>query len=248
MQFCGILHLCGMYLFYTHDIRGQMAFLDEEEARHCAQVLRHKVGDVVHCTDGQGALLEGRIVELNKKGCTLHIEKEKKTPLERSWRLQLAMAPTKNADRTEWLIEKAVEIGLDSFTPIWCERSERKNLRMDRLEKIALSAMKQSLSLWLPRLETPRSFTDFTAAQTGGRAQLFIAHCMEDADKMLLQHKCARQRDVCILIGPEGDFSPAEVQAALQAGFEPVSLGTQRLRTETAALSSCLTIHFINNQ
>lgn len=108
--------------------------------------------------------------------------------------------------------------------------------------------MKQSLSLWLPRLETPRSFTDFTAAQTGGRAQLFIAHCMEDADKMLLQHKCARQRDVCILIGPEGDFSPAEVQAALQAGFEPVSLGTQRLRTETAALSSCLTIHFINNQ
>lgn len=237
-----------MYLFYTNDIRGQQAFLDEEEARHCSQVLRHKIGDLVHCTDGQGMRFEGRIEALNKKGCTLHIEKEEKIPLDRTWRLHLAMAPTKNADRTEWLIEKAVEMGIDVFTPLWCERSERKSIRMDRLEKIALSAMKQSLSAWLPRLETPRNFADFVTAQTGGTAQLFIAHCMEDAGKMLLQHKYAAGRDVCILIGPEGDFSTAEVQVALQSGFEAVSLGAQRLRTETAALSACLTVHFVNNQ
>jgi 16S rRNA (uracil1498-N3)-methyltransferase len=237
-----------MYLFYTNDIRGQQAFLDEEEARHCLQVLRHKVGDLVHCTDGQGTRFEGRITALNKKGCTLQMEQEEKMPLGRNWQLHLAMAPTKNADRTEWLIEKAVEIGVDTFTPLWCERSERKNIRMDRLEKIALSAMKQSLSMWLPRMEAPLAFSDFLERQTGSAAQLFIAHCMEDAGKVLLQHKCAAGRDVCILIGPEGDFSPAEVQKALKAGFEPVSLGTQRLRTETAALSSCLTIHFVNNQ
>ena len=237
-----------MYLFYSTNIRGQTAILDEEEARHCSQVLRHKTGDLVHFTDGQGALYEGRIAELNKKGCTLHIENRKITLLERSWRLHLAMAPTKNADRTEWLLEKAVEVGIDAFTPIWCERSERKSLRMDRLEKIALSAMKQSLSLWMPKLETPRSFADFVSAQTGGAAQLFIAHCMEDAGKLLLQHSCVPNRDVCLLIGPEGDFSPAEVQRARHAGFEPVSLGMQRLRTETAALSACLTVHFVNNQ
>lgn len=237
-----------MYLFYTNDIRGQMAFLGEEEARHCSQVLRHKAGDTVHFTDGRGTRYEGRIADLSKKGCSLYVDKEEKTATGRNWQLHIAMAPTKNTDRTEWLLEKAVEMGIDAFTPLWCERSERKNIRMDRIEKIAVSAMKQSLSAWLPRLDTPLSFSDFIARQTSSAAQLFIAHCMEDAGKKLLQHKCRPGRDVCILIGPEGDFSPAELEMALSSGFEPVSLGPQRLRTETAALVSCMTVHFVNNQ
>ncbi len=235
-----------MHLFFTNNIKRDLAFLPEEEALHCVQVLRHKTGDAVSWVDGSGGRYHGRIVELGKKHCVLHIDQHEHIPRERSWRLQLAVAPTKNMDRIEWLLEKAVEIGVDTFTPVYCERSERRTLRTDRLEKIALSAMKQSLQSWLPQLSTPQPLKDLISAKTGGRESLFIAHCMEDTEKMLLQHTCPPRHDVCILIGPEGDFSDAEVKAALAAGFKPVSLGPHRLRTETAALVALQTVHFLN--
>ena len=236
-----------MHLFFTTDIQDGYAYLSEEEALHCAQVLRHKPGDVVHWVDGAGGQYRGVIETLHKKSCVLRIEQREKVGRPRLWRLHLAVAPTKNIDRTEWLLEKAVESGIDTFTPVWCERSERKVIRTDRLEKIAVAAMKQSLQAQLPAIAPPLPFRDFIARQTGSAGQLFIAHCMEDAAKSLLKHNCKPGLDVCILIGPEGDFSEAEVQNALNAGFAPVSLGGNRLRTETAALVACHTVHFINN-
>ncbi|MBX2927134.1 MAG: 16S rRNA (uracil(1498)-N(3))-methyltransferase [Saprospiraceae bacterium] len=236
-----------MHLFFTNDIRGDLAYLPEEEAMHCTQVLRRRAGDAVTWVDGRGGWYEGRIVETGKKTCVLQIEQQEQRSNDRTWRLHLAVAPTKNIDRTEWLLEKAVEIGLDTFTPLWCERSERKVIRMDRLEKIALAAMKQSLQAHLPLLEAPIAFNDFAARQTGSAAQLFIAHCREEEGKRPLQHNCAAGQDVCILIGPEGDFSESEVEKALLTGFAPVSLGANRLRTETAALVACQIVHFVNS-
>ncbi len=236
-----------MHLFYTNDIRGDLAFLHEEEAKHCALVLRHRVGDEIQWVDGRGGYYQGSIVEMGKKSCVLKAERREHMGENRPWRLTLAVAPTKNMDRTEWLLEKAVEVGMDAFVPLLCERSERKNIRHDRLEKIAVSAMKQSLRAWLPEIYPMMPFKDFVVAQTGNPAQLFIAHCMEDQGKSLLQHNFMPGRDVCILIGPEGDFSEEEVLFALRSGFVAASLGRYRLRTETAALAAVQIAHFVNN-
>lgn len=236
-----------MQLFFTTDIRDGLAYLPEEEALHCVQVLRHKPGDTLYWVDGAGNRYRGTIMELGKKSCVLQVKHREVMEKNRNWRLHLAVAPTKNIDRTEWLLEKAVEVGIETFTPVWCERSERKVIRTDRLERIALAAMKQSLQAYLPEIAPPLPFRDFIARQTGSGTQLFIAHCMEDGAKSLLQHNCRPGSDVCILIGPEGDFSEAEVEKALQTGFIPVSLGPNRLRTETAALVACQTVHFVNN-
>jgi 16S rRNA (uracil1498-N3)-methyltransferase len=237
-----------MHIFYCPHHDDGIAIFPEEEAIHCAQVLRHKTGDKVSWIDGQGGRFEGVILEITKKRCVVSIATTVWETRPRAWQLHLAMAPTKLMDRTEWMLEKAVEVGLDVFTPLWCERSERKTIREDRLAKIAIAAMKQSKQTYLPRIDPAMSFQAWITQQRQPDTQLFIAHCMDDAAKTLLSMNCTPAKNVCLLIGPEGDFSAKEINLAQENGFRAVSLGSSRLRTETAALTACLTVHIINQQ
>lgn len=235
-----------MYLFYTNDIQGEWAFLHEEEAAHCTQVLRRKRGDELHWVDGHGGRYRGVLEDVQKKRCLLKIEHSAQEDSPRNWQLHIAMAPTKNADRTEWFLEKAVEIGIDKFTPLLCEHAERKIWRPDRMEKIAIAAMKQSMQSRLPEIAPLILFKEFVTSSFPVNSELCIAHCRQDDAKKALMHNCQPGKSVCVVIGPEGDFSEQEVLLALKNGFSPVSLGQTRLRTETAALYALQTIHFIN--
>ncbi|MCR9098447.1 MAG: 16S rRNA (uracil(1498)-N(3))-methyltransferase [bacterium] len=233
-----------MNIFFTKEVRGAVAALPESEARHCIQVLRHKVGDRIHFIDGRGGLYEGEIVEAGKKTCLLKVLSHEEAYGKRAYRVHLAVAPTKNISRMEWLLEKATEIGLDTFTPLLCSHSERRVLKLERLEKIVLSAAKQSVKAYLPQLNPLTGFEDFLE-RTDSEAGRFIAYLGEGVKGALKQNYKAGQ-DVCLLIGPEGGFSPQEARAAADAGFTPVTLGESRLRTETAALVACHTIHLLN--
>ncbi|MEZ5043812.1 MAG: 16S rRNA (uracil(1498)-N(3))-methyltransferase [Saprospiraceae bacterium] len=232
-----------MYLFYTTKIEGNWAILEEGEARHCSQVLRKKPGEEIHFVDGAGGKYSATLVEVGKKTCRLSIEDKQMDLGDTSASLHLAVAPTKNIDRFEWFLEKATEIGIDRITPLLCQRSERKSLRNDRLERVMVAAMKQSLKARLPTLAPLMPFDTFLATQKEG--QRLIAHCVDD-DKKLLKDTYSIGKDVCILIGPEGDFSEEEIQGALRTGFVPVSLGNARLRTETAAIVACHSIALLN--
>ncbi|MDR0895421.1 MAG: 16S rRNA (uracil(1498)-N(3))-methyltransferase [Prevotellaceae bacterium] len=228
-----------MHLFYTPDILTD-AELPEEEAAHCLRVLRLTSGDEITLTDGKGNFYRACITTATSKRCRVEIiETIRQKPL---WRggLHLAMAPTKNMERTEWLAEKATEIGVDKLTFLLCRFSERKVIKTERIHKILVSAMKQSLKACLPELNGMTDFRTFVAQPFAG--QKFIAHCHE-GNTPLLQDVLSAHDDALVMIGPEGDFSEEEVRQALSAGFEPVSLGKSRLRTETAALVAC---HLMN--
>lgn len=220
-------------LFYTTRIQDGMAALEEEECRHIVSVMRKKPGDKLWMTDGKGLILETEITETGKKQLFARILHTQQTLPRRQARLHLAIAPTKQIERFEWLLEKATETGIDEITPIFCQRSERDTLRTDRLEKILISAMKQSLQAWLPRLNAPVKCKDFLPAAKA--SQKYICWCAsEPLPPLHLQLNT--QSDALILIGPEGDFSETEVAQAHALGFEAVSLGPTRLRTETAGL------------
>ena len=214
--------------------------LPEEEAGHCIRVLRMKEGDSIRLTDGKGCFYDAVISAVSGKRCMVHIERKEQQ--EQLWNgyLHIAMAPTKLMDRNEWFVEKAVEIGVDEITFLKTDHSERDVIKMERIEKIAVSAMKQSQKATLPVLNgmTPlRSFIE-----QGFDGDKYIAHC-EPGSKVLLQDALTPGHNSLVLIGPEGDFSPAEIEMALKAGFKPISLGPSRLRTETAAL---VAVHIMN--
>ena len=231
-----------MHVFYTPDIQTH-AELPEEEAQHCVRVLRLNIGDQITLTDGKGNFYRAEISAATNKRCMVNIlETTYQEPLW-SGHLHIAMAPTKNMDRTEWFAEKATEIGIDAITCLNCRFSERREIKPARLEKILVSAMKQSQKATLPQLEGMTDFKSFVSQPFDGRK--FIAHC-EDGDKTLLKQTYRPGENALVLIGPEGDFSPEEIELALQQGFEPISLGDSRLRTETAALVACHTIHVLN--
>lgn len=236
-----------MQLFYCHHIEGDYAYFSEEEARHCVQVLRKKNGDQLSFVDGKGTWFEGEIVETGKKTCVLSILKKTFPYKPLAAKVHLAVAPTKNIARFEWLLEKATEIGVSEISPLYCQRSERKRIRMDRLEKILLAAMKQSLSAWLPRLNELTPFKQFlqNLPASAESSQRFIAHC-ETEQQIHLGEKYQAGQDVIVLIGPEGDFSKEELELAFQHQFEGVSLGPSRLRTETAGMVACHTIQLQN--
>ncbi len=221
-----------MYLFYTPDIDIRLE-LPEEEAAHCLRVLRLSQGDKITLTDGKGYFYEAQITATSGKRCLVSIQK--KTFQEPLWRghLHLAMAPTKNMDRTEWLAEKATEIGLDELSFLNCRFSERKVIKTERIEKIVVSALKQSLKARKPQVNEMMTFNKFVQQDFSG--DKFIAHCYK-GEKSLLKDVLSGERDTLVLVGPEGDFSQEEVELALSCGFRPVSLGNSRLRTETAAL------------
>lgn len=231
-------------IFYTPDIKTSLE-LPHDEALHCIKVLRKKEGDEILLTDGKGFFYNATIVQADIKHCIVEITNT--IPHNKGWKgnIHIAFAPTKNMDRNEWFAEKATEIGIDRITPIICDHSERKDIKPERLQKILVSAMKQSQKASLPQLDEPTSFTNFIKENFLG--QKFIAHCY-NSEKTTLNQSFQKGKDVVILIGPEGDFSEQEINIAIQKGFNPISLGKSRLRTETAALIACHTIHILNQE
>ena len=231
-----------MHVFYTPDIQFKLE-LPEEEAQHCIRVLRLVQGDEIFLTDGKGNFYKAEIAMIAGKRCPVNILET--IPQERLWpcHLHIAMAPTKNMDRTEWFAEKATEIGFDELTFLNCRFSERKVIKNERIEKILISAVKQSLKATLPKLNEMVDFNKFITQEFGG--QKFIAHCYE-GEKPFLKDVLEKGKDALVLIGPEGDFSKEEVAKAEANGFVSVSLGKSRLRTETAALVACHTLNLMN--
>lgn len=228
-----------MHLFYVPDYTGGV--LSEEESLHAVKVLRLQSGDIIHLLDGKGGMHRAAITFPHPKKCTYQIETSVFEYGKRDYRLHIAIAPTKNIERFEWFVEKAVEIGVDEITPLLCRYSERKILKTDRTEKIIVSAAKQSLKACMPTLN-PLTPIHLFLKQTNAEAK-FIAHCREE-DKAEFRQQIKNQKDICILIGPEGDFSEEEVSQAIAAGFLPVSLGESRLRTETAGVVACTVAGF----
>lgn len=234
-----------MHVFYTPDLQDQAQYtLNEEESKHCSKVLRLSIGDKVFLVDGRGGLYEAEIETESKKHVGLLITKTTTEYQKRNHHLHIAIAPTKNIDRLEWFLEKATEIGIDEITPIICERSERKIVKEDRLLKVITSAVKQSLQAYHPLLNPAITFSQLLQQQT--TATKLIAHCIDDAERSYIKDLVQPLNSYLILIGPEGDFSPQEITTALQHGFMPVTLGTTRLRTETAALAACFELNYIN--
>lgn len=229
-------------IFYAPDILSNPV-LSEEESAHCVRVLRKKEGDEILITDGKGHFFDAEITLAHSKKCEVSIVETKDTAKQWNNFVHIAFAPTKNLDRIEWFAEKATEIGIDRITPLKCRYSERKEIKLPRIQKILVSAMKQSQKAYLPVLDEMIPFSDFVKQPFEG--QKFIAHCYE-GDKKLLKSLYTQDVDVLILIGPEGDFSEQEVEEALKNGFQPISLGDSRLRTETAALVACNTIQILN--
>jgi 16S rRNA (uracil1498-N3)-methyltransferase len=233
-----------MQLFYNPDIHEATSSFtfDKEESKHIVKVLRKSVGDVLHITNGLGWMFDAEIINADIKKCQANISNARQHP-KRDYKLHIAVAPTKMNDRFEWFLEKATEIGIDTITPILCDHSERKVIKLDRFEKILQSAMKQSLQCYLPTINELTPFNNFVNQDFKG--QKYIAHC-EDSDRKSLKNQLKPDQDIVILIGPEGDFSVKEIETALQHNFIPVTLGNTRLRTETAAIAACHSVAFVN--
>lgn len=234
-----------MQLFYNPTLDNSISqfSFSSEESKHIVKVLRKKEGDTLSITNGKGYLYEAKIMVADLKRCKVAIISRKKihAPMHS---LHLVVAPTKMNDRFEWFLEKATEIGVNEITPIICERSERKVIKLERMQKVIQSAMKQSLQAYLPKLNPAISYADYILSEKSGL--LFIAHCGE-GEKMELKRRVAPDKDITVLIGPEGDFTENEIRRAYEKGFLSVSLGKNRLRTETAAVVACTTVSIINN-
>ncbi|MFA5047002.1 MAG: 16S rRNA (uracil(1498)-N(3))-methyltransferase [Paludibacter sp.] len=250
-----------MSLFYVPNLISAQV-LPEEESLHAVKVLRLQSGDAITVVDGVGGYYEAQITRPHPKHCEFEIVKSIAGFGKRDYKLHIAIAPTKNIERLEWFIEKATEIGIDEITPLICRFSERKVIKADRLEKIIVSAAKQSVKAYFPKLNPLCTFDELLKSHKA--SQKFIAHCYTSpptplpeergavnpvdevlfSDKKLLQNEIQKSSDILILIGPEGDFSKEEVQKAIKAGFVPVSLGDSRLRTETAGVVACCTVAF----
>jgi 16S rRNA (uracil1498-N3)-methyltransferase len=234
-----------MQLFYTPDIdtASSMWSLNEEESKHCARVLRLQTGDMIRLIDGKGNFYSAEIVDAHPKKTKLKILSVEQDPNRRNHYLHIAIAPTKNIERLEWFLEKATEIGIDEISLIICQRSERKDVKTDRLNKIITSAIKQSIKAWHPVLNEPVALNKFLSTQLEG--QKFIAHC-EAGDKLNLKNELKPLGRYLILIGPEGDFASREIDEAIKNDFKAITLGKSRLRTETAALEACFEVNFLN--
>jgi 16S rRNA (uracil1498-N3)-methyltransferase len=234
-----------MQLFYTPDIDAASStyYLNEEESKHCVRVLRLQVGDKVQLIDGKGSFYTAAIIDAHPKRTQLQIVSVQIDFHKRNHYLHIAVAPTKNIERLEWFLEKATEIGIDEISLIICKRSERKEAKAERLNKIITSAIKQSIKAWHPVLNEPMTFNKLISASFAG--QKFIAHC-EPGDRFTLKDKLKPFDKYLILIGPEGDFTPKEIDDALNNDFKAITLGESRLRTETAALEACFEVNFLN--
>ncbi len=232
-----------MHLFYQSEINRDKFTLDPIESAHCIRVLRLKKGDMIHLTDGNGKFYQAKLVNPDKKACIIQITGIRQIPKERNYFLQIAIAPTKRIERYEWFIEKVTEIGVDRIIPLLCINSERRMIKEERLKKVALSAIKQSLRAWLPEISPAVTFRELVRQQH--EAKKFIASGSTPEDQHLAK-LYEKGTDVLILIGPEGDFHEEEMDMARLHGYIPVNLGKSRLRTETAGLVACHTINLVN--
>jgi len=218
--------------------------LDEDVSRHVVQVLRMKPGEELNLTDGKGNLITCSITNDNKKHCTVQVKgtshKEQGTR-----KISVAISLLKNTNRFEWFLEKATEIGVNEIIPLICERTEKEKFRMDRLQGICISAMLQSRQAWLPLLHEPVQFDDFVIRQFEDRTRL-IAHCIDNRKKELGHQQIGTRTNHLICIGPEGDFTPAEIELALENDFIPVALGETRLRTETAGVVAATLLQLLS--
>ena len=240
-----------MQLFYNKYITSSgFCTLDAEESRHAVRVLRLREGDELNVTDGNGNLYRCQIVEANDKACVVEVAERESSIHNSQFSIHLAVAPTKNPSRMEWLVEKAVEIGVGEITLLQCDHSERSFLKTDRLEKLAVSAMKQSLHTLLPKINPAVNLSEWLRSPLSALYSplKFIAHCEADKPRVPLATALQPGKDTVVLIGPEGDFSDEEIALALECGFQPVSLGPSRLRTETAALYAVAAFNLINDK
>ncbi|MDB5121101.1 MAG: rRNA ((1498)-N(3))-methyltransferase [Sphingobacteriales bacterium] len=236
-----------MHIFYTPDLSktsNELYSLNEEESKHCIRVLRLTIDDRIILIDGIGGFYEAKILEPNPKRTLIQILSKRDNYNNKGYYLHLAVAPTKNIERFEWFLEKATEIGIDEITPIICDRSERKEVKIERLNKVITSAVKQSIKAYHPLINEPKRLKSFLEGnfQT---ADCFIAHC-NDGEKKEIKNIGSSKSNYLILIGPEGDFTSQEVELAIHKSFIPITLGNSRLRTETAALEACFEINFLN--
>lgn len=229
-----------MIQFYAPELASRPV-LPEGESQHCVRVLRMRDGDELIAVDGQGHRFRCRIAEAHQKHTLVEILETESVP--RPWNpsITIAVAPTKNMDRMEWLVEKLVEVGVDRIIPVLCRRSERREMKTERLEKIAISAMKQSLKASLPAILPLTPLKD--ALVIMNEPQRFMAYCDPSIPRFGLVELYKPNLDTAVLIGPEGDFAPEEIEMTLAAGWEPMTLGNVRLRTETAALDACIALH-----
>ena len=241
-----------MSLFYVPNLTSGNV-LPEEESQHAVKVLRLQTGNEIIVVDGIGGFYKAKITNTHPKHCGFEIVETIKEYGKQNYKLHIAIAPTKNIERLEWFIEKATEIGIDEITPFICRFSERKVVKAERLEKIIVSAAKQSVKAYFPILNPLCTFDELMKQHQA--SQKFIAHCYPTLppqsgnnfpEKKLFQNEIQKSSDILILIGPEGDFSVEEVEKAISLGFSPVSLGESRLRTETAGLVACHTVAIFN--
>lgn len=232
-----------MIQFYAPDIAIN-PILPESDSQHCVRVLRMEEGDTLEVIDGKGHRYTCRLIEAHAKRAHVEIIEKQDVPLSWQNNITIAVAPTKHLDRMEWMVEKLTEIGVNRIIPLLCRYSERKELKIERLEKIAISAMKQSLKTVLPIIDVMTPIKDVITKQMYD--QRFIAYCDTSIPRKLLSAEYRANKDTLILIGPEGDFSTEEINMALNSGYNPISLGDNRLRTETAAIVACDTCHIIN--
>ena len=233
-----------MQVFYAPDISGKSYTLDENESKHIIRVLRMKRGDPVRVIDGKGNMYEGAIEDPDQKRCLIEVHSVHRDFEKRNYNLHIAISPLKNPERFEWFVEKAVEFGIDEVTPLICKNTEKKGIKPDRIRNIIISAMKQSLKAKETILNKPENFPDFITAKNEGI--LMIAHCHRDIDRKKISEAYHSGENAIILIGPEGDFSREEIEAAMSNSFTQIHLGDSRLRTETAGIAACHSICFIN--
>lgn len=235
-----------MELFYSADIDGDLVRFDQDESGHCVRVLRHRTGDEVSVIDGRGNLYTCRLLDADPRSATARIESRTPGFGTHPYNLCIAVCPTKNTDRIEWFAEKATEIGVDTIAPVIGDHSERKVFKTDRIKRLVLSAAKQSLKGAVPEVLEAVSVKDFIESSDNEALKL-ICYCFEgDCERISIKEELLKNRDnknVVVLIGPEGDFSESEVKMALERGWRPVHLGNSRLRTETAALTAVTAVY-----
>ncbi len=233
-----------MQIFYSTDITGNTCRLDRNESKHCVKVLRLASGSPVKVVDGLGNLYHGIITRTDPAECEITITDVFRNYEPRGYRLHIAISPLKNAERFEWFVEKCVEIGIDELTPLICRNTEKPGIRADRINNIIISAMKQSVKAMRPALNNPANFGDFVSAGQPGIKM--IPTCSNDKERLDISKVYTWGRDALILIGPEGDFIPEELEMAVENGYKPVTLGSSRLRTETAGIVACHSVYFMN--
>lgn len=233
-----------MIEFYAPDIVNEPV-LPQDESVHCCRVLRNNTGDTISVVDGNGCRYSCLVTDANPKKTSLEILSKEEEPKHWKGEMVMAVAPTKNGDRMEWFVEKAVEIGVDRIVFLQCQRSERRRFNLERVHRIAVSAMKQSLKARLPEISGMVPFDEFV--KSVGQPQKLMAYCGDECELIDISGACRAGVDTVLLVGPEGDFSPGEVRMALDAGFRGVTFGRCRLRTETAALYGLTALHVLEN-